>query len=175
MALSSAHHPQTDRQTEVLNATIEQMLRAYVASDHSSWSEWLSIIGHAYNSAVHSSTLYLPNFVLMGYKPQIPAGLLVLSSDPVDHPFLPSQKGEDFVNLLESHCQFARDAPAMRDFIASKEYEVKAILGHQLTSWKTGNQSMYLVHWKGYDLTDDSWVSEYDLVTHLPYNMNIRL
>ena len=33
MALASSHHPQTDGQTEILNATIEQMLRAYVAED----------------------------------------------------------------------------------------------------------------------------------------------
>jgi hypothetical protein len=33
LALSSAHHPQTDGQTEILNATIKQMLRAYVAKD----------------------------------------------------------------------------------------------------------------------------------------------
>jgi hypothetical protein len=33
MALSSSHHPQTDGQTEVLNALIEQMLQVYIATD----------------------------------------------------------------------------------------------------------------------------------------------
>lgn len=44
MALSSSHHPQTDGQTEVLNAMIEQMLRAYVAKDRHSWARWLSVL-----------------------------------------------------------------------------------------------------------------------------------
>ncbi|RDB16327.1 hypothetical protein Hypma_003010 [Hypsizygus marmoreus] len=44
-----------------------------------------------------------------------------------------------------------------------EEYEVEAILGHRLTSKKNGNRRMYLVQWKDYDPTDDSWVSEYDL------------
>jgi len=43
MALSSSHHPQTDGQMEILNATIEQMLQAYVHKDQASWSDWLSV------------------------------------------------------------------------------------------------------------------------------------
>ncbi|KAI4294664.1 hypothetical protein K525DRAFT_165578, partial [Schizophyllum commune Loenen D] len=43
------------------------------------------------------------------------------------------------------------------------EYEVEAILGHKLTKRKKGNNRMYLVRWRGYDATEDSWVSEYDL------------
>ena len=33
MALSSSHHPQTDSQTDILNAHLEQMLHAYIAED----------------------------------------------------------------------------------------------------------------------------------------------
>src|SRR5271168_3473593 len=68
MALSSSHHPQTGGQTEILNGTIEQMLRAYVADCKESWSLWLSVLIFAYNSSVHSSTSYSPNFLMMGWE-----------------------------------------------------------------------------------------------------------
>jgi hypothetical protein len=103
LALSSAHHPQTDGQTEILNATIEQMLRAYVAADRSSWAKWLGEIVFAYNSNVHGSTGYSPNFLLFGYSPRGAAGIMNPGGDPVARPFLPSQKGEDFIEALESH------------------------------------------------------------------------
>lgn len=67
MALSSSHHPQTDGQTEVLNATIKQMLRVYVAGRREEWAAWLSVLTFAYNSAEHSSSGYSPNFLLFGY------------------------------------------------------------------------------------------------------------
>jgi hypothetical protein len=35
--------------------------------------------------------------------------------------------------------------PTTHNFLASEEYEVEAILGHQLASRKNGNQQMYLV------------------------------
>ena len=112
MALSSAHHPQTDGQTEILNAMIEQMLRAYVSSDKESWSKWLSVLAYSYNSSVHSSTKYSPNFLLMGYNPRISMGAIVPEVDPSRRPFLPSQSAEDFVEALEIHRTFAKDAIA---------------------------------------------------------------
>jgi hypothetical protein len=92
MALSSSHHPQTDGQTEVLNSLIEQMLHAYVASDRTSWARWLSEASRAYNSSVHGSTGYTPDFLLMGYQPRGAASFLVPDTDPAKRPFLPSQK-----------------------------------------------------------------------------------
>ncbi|KDQ27174.1 hypothetical protein PLEOSDRAFT_1017076, partial [Pleurotus ostreatus PC15] len=43
------------------------------------------------------------------------------------------------------------------------EWEVEAILGHKVTSRKTGRKRLYLVRWKGLDATEDSWLSEYEL------------
>jgi hypothetical protein len=68
LALSSAHHPQTDGQTKILNAMIEQMLRAYVAADCLSWARWLGEITFTYNSNIHGSTGYSPNFLLFSYN-----------------------------------------------------------------------------------------------------------
>ena len=53
--------------------------------------------------------------------------------------------------------------PSTRELIAHPEYEVESIVGHRLTTQKRGNRRMYLVHWKGHEPVDDTWVSEYDL------------
>lgn len=54
--------------------------------------------------------------------------------------------------------------PATRDLLpAAEEWEVEAILGHKVTSRKSGRKRLYLVRWKGLDATEDSWLSEYEL------------
>ena len=125
MALSSAHHPQTDGQTIILNAMIEQMLRAYVSSDKENWSNWLSVLAYSYNSSVHSSTKYSPNFLLMGYNPKASMGVIVPEVDPARRPFLPSQSAEDFVETLEIHRTFAKDAIALAQDRQAKAYDKK--------------------------------------------------
>jgi hypothetical protein len=42
---SSAYHPQSDGQTERANQVLEQVLRSYVALDHSEWDTFLPIAG----------------------------------------------------------------------------------------------------------------------------------
>jgi hypothetical protein len=127
MALSSSHHPQTDGQTKVLNAMLEQMLRAYVASSRDSWSKWLSEIAFSYNTAIHSSTTYSPTFLLMGYRPATTMTMIAPSEDPTARLFLPSQKGEEFVEELELHRQAARDALVLAQEQQAKTYNK----GHQ--------------------------------------------
>lgn len=53
--------------------------------------------------------------------------------------------------------------PSTREFLASQEYKVEAIIGHRLLGRKTGNRRQFLVRWAGYGPADDSWISEYDL------------
>lgn len=122
MALSSSHHPQTDGQTEILNATIEQMLRAYINGNRSSWSEWLSVLSFAYNSSVHSSTSYTPNYLLLGFNPRLSTSKLVQEIDPAARPFLPSQKSEDFIANLELVRNSARDALVLAQEKQAKAY-----------------------------------------------------
>ena len=125
MALSSAHHPQTDRQTEILNATIEQMLCAYVSSDKENWSRWLCVLTYSYNSSMHSLTKYSPNFLLMGYNPQTSVSAIVPEIDLVLQPFLPSQSAENFVEAIETHRNLAKDAIALAQDRQAKAYDKK--------------------------------------------------
>lgn len=119
---TSNNHPQTDGQTEVLNAYLEQMLRAYVTKDRRSWSKWLSVLAYAYNSTVHSSTTYAPNFLLLGYQPRNVTGVLVPGRDGVRRPYLPSQRAEGFVEDFDFHRKAARDALVLAQERQAKAY-----------------------------------------------------
>ena len=110
MALSSSHHPQMDGQTEILNATIEQMLRAYVSHDRNSWSEWLSVLAFAYNSAKHSSTADTPNGLLLNYHPKISTGEILLGQEASEATFHSSHQGEEYVKVIKLRREQARDA-----------------------------------------------------------------
>ena len=100
MALSSSHHPQMDGQTEIVNATIEQMLRAYVSKDRSAWANWLSVLAFAYNSAKHSSTQDMPNGLLFNYNPKVSMGELQLRQESPEENFQLSDQGEEYVKAV---------------------------------------------------------------------------
>ena len=52
---STAYHPQTDRQTERTNQTLEDMLRACGIDFSDSWDEQLPLAKFAYNNSYHLS------------------------------------------------------------------------------------------------------------------------
>jgi hypothetical protein len=58
MSLSASHHSQHDSQTEIVNKQLVTVLRAYVNEDLSDWAIWLHILEFAYNSAIHSSSVF---------------------------------------------------------------------------------------------------------------------
>lgn len=68
---SSAYHPETDGQTEIVNRKIEEMLRCYVDQNQSDWDEFLTDIEVACNHSVHSTTTFTPVFLNYGYEPRI--------------------------------------------------------------------------------------------------------
>jgi len=54
--LSTAFHPQTDRQTERMNQELEQYLRMFIDHQQEQWPEWLGTAEFAYNNKVQTST-----------------------------------------------------------------------------------------------------------------------
>ena len=58
--MSTAHHPQTDGQTERTNRTLEDMLRNYVNYKQDNWDDCLAAAEFAYNNSTQSSTGFTP-------------------------------------------------------------------------------------------------------------------
>jgi hypothetical protein len=67
---SSAFHPQTDGQTEVINISLGDFLRSLVTEHHSSWDNIFPQAEFAYNNSVNRSTGKSPFQVLYGTQPR---------------------------------------------------------------------------------------------------------
>jgi len=90
----------------------------------------------------------------VAYQLQLPASMKIHDVFHVDL-LLPYKEMEAYGT------PFTRPPPIID---SEEEYEVKAILD---VRWKgRGHQLQYLVHWKGYPHSDDSWVAHNDL--HAP-------
>ncbi|QRW23688.1 Retrotransposable element Tf2 protein [Rhizoctonia solani] len=89
---SSAYHPQSDRQTERVNPSIEHFLRAYSGVNQRDWTKWLPMAEFAYNNAVHSSTGKTPFKALYGWEPT-----LTPSNIPTDVP-----EADDLAQTMEA-------------------------------------------------------------------------
>ena len=69
--LSTAFHPQTDRQTKRQNSTIEAYLQAFVNFEQNNWARLLPMAEFAYNNAKNASTGYTPFELNCGYHPRV--------------------------------------------------------------------------------------------------------
>jgi transposase InsO family protein len=74
---TTPYHPQSDGMVERLNATIEQMLRCYVAKNQRDWDEKLPLVMSAYRSSVHATTQQTPYSLLHGTEYRLPIDLII--------------------------------------------------------------------------------------------------
>ena len=68
--LSTSFHPQTDGQTERINAILEQYLRGYINYQQNNWAELLTMAEFSYNNTVSTTTGITPFFALYGQHPR---------------------------------------------------------------------------------------------------------
>jgi transposase InsO family protein len=73
--MSSAYHPQTDGQTEMVNQCLEYFLRSMLLDHPRKWTKWLPLAQWWYNSSFHRSIRTSPFQALYGYPPpSLPLG-----------------------------------------------------------------------------------------------------
>jgi hypothetical protein len=78
LSFSTICHPQTDRQTEVVNRTLSTMLKAILKKNIKMWEECLPHVEFAYNRSQHATTKKCPFEIVYGFVPYTPIDLLPL-------------------------------------------------------------------------------------------------
>jgi len=82
--LLTAFHPQTDGQSERVNAVVEQHLRAYVACLQDNWASYLFLAEFAGNNQVPDTTTLSPFFANCGFHPHYDFELDIRVDAPVE-------------------------------------------------------------------------------------------
>jgi hypothetical protein len=68
--MSLAYHPQTDRQSEQTNQTVETILRIFCNHQQDNWADWLKVAQYMINSRPSSTTKKPPYELWMGFIPR---------------------------------------------------------------------------------------------------------
>ena len=106
--MSTAYHPQTDGQTEVVNRCVETYLRCVVGEQQKTWAKWLSLAEWWYNSTYHSAINLTPFEALYGYSPPLHLPYLAGSSavHQVDNQL---RDRDEIMQLLKYHLKRAQE------------------------------------------------------------------
>ncbi|CAL0299324.1 unnamed protein product [Lupinus luteus] len=107
LQLSSAYHPQTDGQSEVVNRCLETYLRCMCSDTPQQWLKWLSLAEWWYNTTFHTSIKATPYEIVYGqppsvYLPYLPGESKVELVDRSLH------KRDEMLKLLKFHLQRAQ-------------------------------------------------------------------
>ena len=104
LKFSSAYHPQTDGQTEVVNRSLGNLLRSLVGDHIRSWDSILPIAEFAYNNSVNRTIGVTPFEVVYGHKPKAPIDLIPMA---ISH--RPSESATEFAHHIhELHTEINR-------------------------------------------------------------------
>jgi Chromo (CHRromatin Organisation MOdifier) domain len=109
--MSTAFHPETDGQTEIVNQETERFIRAFTNYQQDDWDEWLPEGEAAMNSNPSATTGISPFMGTNGYEPQM---TFDLQPDPVPLPPKDTkeakerQRAERFAKEIEKRSEFLR-------------------------------------------------------------------
>jgi hypothetical protein len=80
--MSTAHHPQTDGQSEREIRTLVTALRSFCNEHQDDWDDYLDMLELGFNSAVQASTQRSPYGLLYGVEPRLPIDIALLPIAP---------------------------------------------------------------------------------------------
>ncbi|GKC26258.1 retrotransposon-related protein [Tanacetum coccineum] len=106
--MSSAYHPHTDGQTEVVNRCVECYLRCMTRDKPKEWVQWIPLAEYWYNTSFHTLINTTPYQVLYGQAP--PAHVTYTARDSAnDSVDMSLVARETAIQLLKFHLQRAHD------------------------------------------------------------------
>jgi len=71
LCYSTAYHPQSDGQTEVVNKCLGNYLRCMTGTSPAQWVKWLPLAEWWYNTNYHTTTKSTPYEILYSYPPPL--------------------------------------------------------------------------------------------------------
>ena len=110
--MSTAFHPETDGQTEIVNQETERFLRTYTNYQQDDWDYWLPEAEAAMNANPSATTGISPFFATNGYEPRMSFDL-----QPEETPLPPRDarearerlRAETLAKEVEQRSQFLRE------------------------------------------------------------------
>jgi len=155
LKMSTAYSPQTDGQTERLNRTLEEFVRAYIDPQIGNWSQLLAPAEYAYNSAYHESIKMSPFLADCGQEPNDPLYMFTAAATKYS-------KGNKIINSLEDFLQEhsklydrARSSLDMAQQYRKKYYDAN----HRDEEFKPGDE-VFMSSQREYDSKMLSWGSK---------------
>lgn len=146
---STGFHPETDGQTEIANALMEQVLRAYTNYQQDDWVTWLPTAQFEANNTVSETTGMSPMMACYGQNPRMsfepPSGL--------DRPRYQALQALEANHMVEK----MKD---VTDFI--REEMVWAQANHQLHANRKRNAA------PAYEVGDEVWLDARNIRTQRP-------
>jgi hypothetical protein len=152
---STAYHPQSDGQTEVVNKCIEGYLRCMTGTAPTLWGKWLSACEWWYNTNYHTSIKKTPYEILYGMVPPIHIPYTHKDSpvEAVDH-YLTQQEEmfkEIRSNLLQSQHRMTQQEKKRKKFFSGRFSLCQTItLQTALSSQESFPQAISKILWSLY-------------------------
>ena len=133
LKFSSAFHPQTDGQTEVVNRSLGNMLRCLVGEKQGVWDLILSTAKFAYNNSVNRSTDKSPFQIVNGYSPRTSIDLV-----PLPPHMRVSEPAENFAkHIHDLHAEIRRKIS-----LSNEEYKLAADVHRRSKAFNVGDYVM---------------------------------
>ncbi|GJX51156.1 hypothetical protein Tco_0278001 [Tanacetum coccineum] len=106
--MSTAYHPQSDGQIEVVNRCLECYLRCMTGEKPKEWAQWLSLAEYWYNTNFHTSINTTPFEVVYGQPPayHVPCVIGTSSVNLMDRTLAAR---EEVINILKFFLRRAQD------------------------------------------------------------------
>ena len=133
LKFSSAYHPQTDGQTEVVNRSLGSLLRSIIGDNVRTWDRVLPRAEFAYNSSVSRTTGRTPFEIVYGQIPRRPLDLA-----PVDPHTRTSAEGISFAQYMSD---MHHDIHS-RIVSQNEKYKANADVGRRSVSFSEGELVM---------------------------------